>query len=514
MTLEARIEPHDDPFSSNGSEPLVPILRADEGKVDPVALATWHEALSNTLAVEVPHDLMGLWLYPTQGGAVLLGPVALAEDDLVIPTPTPYLKPEQLSLIEEIIVDAGYRSATCLPIRFGKRDVGLLLVANLQPDRYGPVERVVLQCVAQRVGPMLGRLARQWTPTAGPTSKQQDRIAGLLEAVARANREGSTPQRFISAIGSGLAPLLPHEHMELLVQDQSGQRYFRLGEHPGGPLWADPSLEIKRDHLDVGAIFGSRSRLLVQDIYEDDRWPRGFLTAAEPAGADIRAIAGARLNIRDQSPAYLLVGSIGPDLYGAEDVELLVLLGGLILPQIAEFLRVSEPRAHTPGAKPMPAGGQEEVLLKIAGALATTTDPAVATRMVALEGAGLLPFERMVFALKLNGGEQVVALLPGERRATLMSATGTSLAGVLSGGLPYVVGEASGESHLFIPLRVAGRVHGALIFIAALTCAWNESHVDGAQRLADIVASHLDLLRRSAFRTPPYVPGWKRTEKA
>ena len=512
MTLGAQVEPGDDPLSFNGSEPLVPILHVEDGKVDAVALATWHEVLSNTLAVEVPHDLMGLWLYPIQGGVVLVGPAALAADDLVVPVPAPYLKPEQLSVLEEIVVDAGYPSAICLPIRFGKRDVGLLLVADLQPERYGPAERVVLQCVAQRVGPMLGRIARQWTYEAGPTSRQQERIAGLLEAVARANREGSTPQRFIAAIGSGLAPLLPHEHMELLVQDESGAQYFRLGEHSGGPLWADPSLAISREHLDVAGIFGTQSRLLVPDIYEDDRWPRGFLTAAEPAGADIRAVAGVRLNLRSKSPVYLMVGSIGPDLYGAEDVELMALLGGLILPQVAEFLRASEQQALV--ADPSSATGPAELLLKIAGTLATMTDAAAATRLIALEGAGILPFERMTFALKLTDSDRVVVLQPGGRSAVLVPGAETAMAQVLSGGLPYVVGEASGESRLVIPLRVTGRVQGALVFTAALTCAWTESHVDGAQRLADIVAARLDLFRRSSFRAPPYVPGWRRTEKA
>src|SRR5215210_3079952 len=121
----------EDPLSSSGSEPLVPILRSDEGQVDSVALATWHEALSNTVAVEVAHDLMALWLYPSQGGAVLLGPAELAEDDLVIPLPSPHLKPDQVTLVEKIVLDAGYGSATCLPIRFGKRDVALMLVASL-----------------------------------------------------------------------------------------------------------------------------------------------------------------------------------------------------------------------------------------------------------------------------------------------------------------------------------------------------------------------------------------------
>src|SRR3954447_26771606 len=86
----------EDPLASSGSEPLVPILRVDAEQLDQVALATWHEALSDTLGVEVTHDLMGLWLYPSQGGAVLLGPAELAEDDLAIPLPSPHLKPEEL----------------------------------------------------------------------------------------------------------------------------------------------------------------------------------------------------------------------------------------------------------------------------------------------------------------------------------------------------------------------------------------------------------------------------------
>ena len=46
MSSEVHREPVDDPLSSSGSEPLVPILRADDGQADPVALATWHEALT------------------------------------------------------------------------------------------------------------------------------------------------------------------------------------------------------------------------------------------------------------------------------------------------------------------------------------------------------------------------------------------------------------------------------------------------------------------------------------
>ncbi len=520
MSSELHDELADDPLSSTGSEPLVPILRAEDGQVDPVALATWHEALSNTLAVEVPHDLMGLWLYPAQGGVVLLGPAELAEDELVVPLPSPYLKPEQLSLVEEIVLDAGYGSVTCLPIRFGKRDVALLLVANLEPNRYGAVERVVLQCVAQRVGPMLGRIARQWKPAEGTASRQHERIAGLLETVSRANGDAAGPQRFVSAIARGLAPLLPHDHVELLVPDASGKEYFRLGDHPGGPLWSDPSLVISGEHLDIGGIFGSRSQLVVADTYEDERWPRGFFTAGESGGADLRSVVGARISLRGNATAYLLVGSIGPELYSDEDVELLGLLAGLITPQIGGFLRSDEsPAAPPPAPAPAPVlrpaerDPNAELLFRIAGLLATTSDPAVATQLIATEARTVLPFDKMAFALRVTQNDRVVLLEPGERRPLpslpLVSVAGTALARVLHGELPCAMGQSNGQFKLVVPLRVAGRVHGALLFSAAPPSELSDRHVLQAQHLADIVAAHLELLRRVAMQAHPSVPGGK-----
>jgi len=503
-------ESADEPLSTLGSEPLVPILRAHDGQVDPVALATWHQALSNTASVEVPHDLMGLWLYPSQGGVVLLGPAELAEDDLVVPIPSPHLKPEQLSLVEEIVLDAGYGSATCLPIRFGKRDVALLLVADLQPGRYGPAERVLLQCVAQRVAPMLGRIARQWAPVEGSTSRQQERIAGLLEAVAQANRDAGTPQRFLAGVARGLAPLLPHDHVELLVPDPSGEQYLRLGEHAGGPLWTDPSLIISREHLDIAAIFDSQTKLLVSDTYEDDRWPRGFLTASESNGADVRSVVGVRMGLGDAVLAYLLVGSIGPELYSADDVELLVLLAGLIAPQIGGFLRPFDCAQGKPAAPPrlfdcaLPSAhdASAELLFRIASLLTTTSDPGAATQLIADEGSGLLPFDRLTFALRLTEGDRVILLEPGERRALpdlpLVPVTGTVLANVLQGLVPHAFAQVRGGSRLIVPLRVAGEVHGALVFSATPSTALEESHLDPAQRLADIVGAHLELLRRAA----------------
>jgi len=504
----------EDPLTSGAHEPLVPILRVDEDELDSVALATWHEALSNTISVEVPHDLMGLWLYPSHGGVVLLGPSELAEDDLPVPLPSPHLKPEQLTQLEEIVVKAGYGSAACIPIRFGKRDVALLMVADLRPEQYGSVQRVLLQCVAQRVGPMLGRIARQWKPAVGTPSRHQERVAALLETVAQANRHSATPQRFLAACSGGLALILPHEHIELLVSDDAGRRYFRLGEHPGGPLWRDPSLIISREHLDITGIFGTADQISVEDVYADQKWPRGFFTASEPAGADLRSLVGARLNLRGNTPAFLLVGSIGPGLYAEEDEELLALLAGLITPQVSCYL---VPDAPQPVSKPVEPQPKAELLFRIAGVLATTSDPSVATELIASEARALVPCEKLTFALRMTQSDRVVLLEPGEKRTLahlpLVTVTETPLERILKGELPCAFAQQGSETRMIVPLRVAGRVHGALIFSSEAPGALTEAHVVEAQHLADIVAAHLELLRRGSMLPHPSVSRWRQRER-
>jgi hypothetical protein len=511
---ESRDESTEDLLSSRGSEPLVPILWVDDGQADPVALSTWHQALSNTLSVEVPHDLLGLWLYPAHGGPVLLGPAELAADTLELPTPGPRFKPEQLSRLEAIVLKAGYGSVSCIAVGFAKRDVGLMLAADLRPDRYGSLERVVLQCVGQKLGPMLGRMARQWKSAEespeGAISRQQERIAGLLETVAHANQDSSTPRRFIATISRGLAPLLPHDHLELLVADGSNRRFVRLSELDGGSAGTDPDLAISEDHLNVAGLFGAEPRLLMGDTYQDERWPRGLLTASEPAGADLRSLVGARMNLRNNVSAYLLAGSVGPELYGSEDAELLGVLAGLITPQVGGFMQREDP--CEPAVRSAEGGSHADQLFRIAGLLATTSDPAVATQLIAAEAKAIFPFEKLTFALRMTQTDRVALLEPGEKRTLaslpLISVAGTALARTLRGDLPCAFVQHGGESRMMVPLRVAGRVYGALMFTARAPDELNEQHVLPAQHLADIVAAHLELLRRGAMMPQPSVPRW------
>ena len=106
---------------------------------------------------------------------------------------------------------------------------------------------------------------------------------------------------------------------------------------------------------------------------------------------------------------------------------------------------------------------------------------------------------------------------PGERRPlpdlASVPVAGTALGQVLRGEVPHVFALAQGEARLIVPLRVGGRVHGAIVLTAAPPAVLNRAHVEPAQRLADVIAPHLELLRRAAMRPPPFRPGWKRAPR-
>jgi hypothetical protein len=486
----------------------VPLLPAEQGLGDSEALATWHMALSNAISAEVPHDLLGLWLYPTHGGSVLLGPEELAQDELVVPLPSPQVLPAQISVLEDIIRDAGYGSAVVLPIRSGRRDVGLLLAADLRPGRYGEAERLVLELVAQRLSPMLGRMARQWTSVAG-AAPQVTRLAALVDALAFAGSHPGNPQLYVAELGRALAPLLPHDQLELLVAGGGGA--YRLGQHVGGPLWSDPSLVLDRDVLDLETIFADRPTLLISDTYHEDGWPRGYFTVEEPAGAELRSIVGARVEGPQGLRAFLVAGSVSADLYREDDAALLARVAGLIAAQVGLMTSAAAAPASAP-VQPAPA--EAVALLDAAELLATGSEFAATTRRVADLAARILPFDELRFAIRLSEGDRVVLLEPGERRPLpdlpLIPVAGTALAAVLQGEIPHSFLLVSGEARLIVPLRVAGRVHGALVLTAKHPAILREVHLRPAQQLADIVASHLELLRRTALLPPPYLPGWKK----
>jgi hypothetical protein len=202
---------------------------------------------------------------------------------------------------------------------------------------------------------------------------------------------------------------------------------------------------------------------------------------------------------------------VGPDLYDESDAELLGRVAGLIAPHVA---LLADQAARERDDVPPPPPAQ---LLEIAEALALTPVLGEATLQVERLAGAFLPFDQLHFALRLSEGDRVVLLDPGERRPlpdlASVPVAGTALGEVLQGERPHHFALVQGEARLIVPLRVAGRVHGALVLTAAPPAVLNPVHVAPAQRLADIVAAHLELLRRAAMLPAPFRPGWKRESR-
>jgi len=175
---------------------------------------------------------------------------------------------------------------------------------------------------------------------------------------------------------------------------------------------------------------------------------------------------------------------------------------------------VSAAAPSAPATAPAAAPADRPTILDAAELLATGVEFAETTRRVADLAARLLPFDAMTFAIRLSEGDRVVLLEPGERRPLpdlpLIPVAGTTLAAVLAGEVPDSFVLVQGEARLIVPLRVAGRVHGALVLTAKHPAILREVHLRPAQQLADVIACHLELLRRTALLPPPYLPGWKK----
>ncbi|MBA3346343.1 MAG: hypothetical protein H0T44_13785 [Gemmatimonadales bacterium] len=443
--------------------PLVPILAREESWADPATIASWHDALSGTLAVEVPHDLLALWLYPVPGEAVLVGPTSLAEDRLDVPPAAPLVEEGRLLGLEEFVRAAGYGSAVVLPIRLGRRDVGLVLIAALRADRYGETERAQLGLVADGLAHSFARWGRRWGTLSGETEQRPGRMAALLDGVAMAIAEAASPEQLVEALSRTLQPILPHDHLQLFSQESKGWGAFE-------------------------ELFGGSDWVLLPDASNDRRWPGEQSSRSRSGELELRAVVAARVAPPEGPPLYVLAGSVGRDLYDADDAALLVRLTGLIAPQMAVFA------AATSGPSPTE-------LLEVSELLATMRDLPEAMRRAAYVASLFLPFDEMRVALRLSQEDRVVLVAPGERRALAqlpsIPVADPGLARVLLGQSRYAYAMLQGDASLVVPLRVAGRILGAAIFTARHPSLLREVHASPAQRLADLIAPHFELLRRA-----------------
>jgi len=501
-------------MSPDRETPLVPLLLPGEESADAEILETWHLALSNALSSDLPHDLLGVWLYPEQGGVALIAPSALAADQLTVPVP-PDITPDTLRLLEEIIADAGYPSVIATAIHTGGRESGLLLFAALREGVYGEREREMTAAVAERLGPMFGRLARRWgrEPASEGETPRGDPTSAVVGAVARVLGAAASPRDFSTALREALASFVPADRLEILVPGTTADQWYRLGEHPGGPLWTDPRLIVSRTSFDVPALFGVNNTVLLADTSIG----RTIFPAHEGREDEdpMRAVVGVWLESGGKTVGTLLLGSAEAERYGEADVELLGAVAPLVAVRAEGFVAAGHlqlVRSHLATLRAVPAH-----LGRLAEMLASIADSAEALRRFATEAAGVVAFERLHFALSLTEEDRVAILAPGEARALpdlpLTPVAGTGLGRVVRGELPNLTVRAEQRSDLIVGLRVGGRVIGAMVFTGTGATLFGRGDVEAAQQLADLVAPHLELLRRAAIAPPPMIPGWKRAPK-
>ena len=131
-------------------------------------------------------------------------------------------------------------------------------------------------------------------------------------------------------------------------------------------------------------------------------------------------------------------------------------------------------------------------LLEISEVLALTQEASQASRRVAELAGRFLPFDQLHFALRLTEGRSRRAARPGGAARSARPRVGASGRDRArrggSGERPHYFALHQGEARLIVPLRVAGRVHGALVLTAAPPAVLNPAHLGSAQRLADVVA--------------------------
>jgi hypothetical protein len=489
-------------MSPDRETPLVPFLLPGEESADAETLETWYLALSNAVSSDLPHDLLGVWLYPGTGGVALIAPAALAADQLTVPAP-PDISPATLGLLEEIIRDAGYPSVIAQVIESDGRATGLLLFAALREGIYDDGTRAMAGGVAAALAPMFARLARKWGLPDETVHEGRPEDAAL-GTVARMVGAAENPRAFALALREALRPFVAAEEVEILVPGTSPEQWYRLSGHPGGPLWSDPDLIVTRSRVDLPALFGVNETVLIAEAG----------AASALFAAPVRSIAGVWLEVGGRTAGALVVGAGDAGRYRERDVALLAAIAPLVAIRVESFVATGNlliVRSHLATLRAVPSH-----LGRLAELLATTVSAAEATRLFAAEASSVLPFERLHFALRLAEEDRVAVMAPGETRPLpdlpLTPVAGTGLGRVARGELANLMVRAERRTDLIVGLRVGGEVIGAMVLTGDAN-RFGRGDVEIAQQLADLVAPHLELMRRAAVAPPPPIPGWKRAPK-
>lgn len=473
---------------------LVPVLQA-EGAPDPVALATWYLALASSTAIEIPHDLLALWVYPESGGAVLLGPSALAEDHVEVPLPAPQLLQDELYALEEKLRKARYGSVIAVPIRHEARDVGVMLLGGFARGAFGPQQAVALYRLAGRLAPTLGQLsgvmpAVSTHSAVEPLMTRED----LPEHLARAACEAVGGGDLVRRVSGILYPLLPHDRLEIIVPGAMEDSFVALSGQSPRRRWSGGGRALA--YADVVERFGGAETLLLSGLDElqsGGEWPVGNGTV--PA----RSLLGARLSVAGRTAGYLLLGSVARDAYRPDEEDILALAALHLSPRV---LALRSAETGSTGTDSAPAVAADLPLVRAADLLAGTAHLGTALAGFAAELNRVLPHRSITLHLR-RGEDEIIELDPAAPRPFAdVPAIGLGefpAAGLIQGEQEWLVEQDHTGERVMVPLRVAGRTVGVFgVRSDGFTSSRGAAAL--ARQFADVLAPHLELLRRGAAR--------------
>ncbi len=323
---------------------FVPILAWSGRRPSHAELATWHESLRASVGLLFPVDLLACWLYPSRGGAVLVGPPELLADHLEPPPAEPLVSQEGLYALEDMVGSHGYRSVMAIPIRSEVQDVGLLLVGTFAPDAYTLASHRALHRVAAVLATSCRRLAAQQWIVPQPAHEERDAMVagvtqGLLDAIGRA-RDGDELVRLAS---DALANQLPHDRLELLAVAPAPDCWAMVGQERGvtQPFRLDAEAS---DAIDAMVhTLGAREVARVPDLAAvESPWPLG----TDRRGAERqRGMLAARLEMGEELVGWLWLGSETAGWFRPEDEAVARLAAQILAPRVAAW----EARAEIAG---------------------------------------------------------------------------------------------------------------------------------------------------------------------
>ena len=324
------------------ADALVPVLTWPGRRPSLADLGTWHEALTSTVAGLVSADIAALWLYPSRGGAVLVGPTGLSAERLPPPPAEPLVSQEGLYALEDRLRAAGYPSVLAVPIRAEMQDVGLLLIGSLRPDAHTLADLRLLHRVAAQLSTACRRLAAFSWVVPSPIASERNAIVAavtdaMLEAIGNA-REGTD---LVQLVSDALSNQVPHDRCELIAVAPAPACWAVLSASRSvtARLQLDPETTDAVDALVYH--LGSRHVARIPDLrLTDTPWPG--LPGTEPSR--IRSLVAARLDIGDEFVGWLCFGSDTPAWFRQEDEAVVHLAARLLAPRVAGWSAKAELR--------------------------------------------------------------------------------------------------------------------------------------------------------------------------